>query len=182
MCLVTYSDSLPNLMHEEVMRCVESQAGQDAEIFAEALFRVTMKDGRNALNALHSAGLIKKVPVNQVMLTPTTSTKVSLEEINKIVDQIKAGNSASKKLKNLDTSKPVETKLAEALTDSDLATQRTDQAVRMRKQAEQLLAEADKLELEARALLSESPLTATNATTKKRAAANARKKAPTAES
>ena len=121
MCLVAYSDALPNLIHEEVMRCVESPAGQAAEVFAEALFRVTMKDGRNALNALHSTGLIKKIPVNQVMLTPTTTTKVSLEEINKIVDQIKAGDNASKKLKEFDNKKPVEPKVTEALTDSDLA-------------------------------------------------------------
>jgi hypothetical protein len=188
MCLVAYSDSLSPLVHEEVMRCVESNAGQTAEVFAEALFRVTMKDGTNALNALHAGGLIKKIPTNQVMLTPNPATKVTLEEINNIIAEMDRGKQANKKLNDMNRSSKTTTAaptVLDALTDEDLAQQRRDQSARIRKQAAELLKEADALDQEA-ASLSETQTTIiekTDAiTAPKRAAANARKKAPTAKS
>jgi DNA-binding transcriptional MerR regulator len=187
MCLVAYSDSLPSLIHEEVMRCVESNAGQTSEILADALFRVTMKDGTNALTSLHAGKYIKKVPTSQVILTPNPATNVTLEEVNKILAQMAQGKEANKKMSNL--SKPsknlTEPSNSVALTDEDLAQQRLEQSARMRKQAAELLKEADALDQEA-ATLSGTKTTITEetdaTTAPKRAAANARKKAPTAKS
>lgn len=193
MCLVAYSDSLPPLLHEEVMRCVESNAGQSAEVFAEALFRVTMKDGTNALNSLHAGKYIKKVATNQVTLTPNTATQVTLEEVNNIIAQMERGKEANKKMAELtkssktaknDTTTPAPSNTV-ALTDDDLAQQRRDQSARMRKQAAELLKEADTLDKEAAELSGEKTpvVEGTDAITKpKRAVANARKKAPTAKS
>jgi hypothetical protein len=189
MCLVAYSDSLPPLIHEEVMRCVESNAGQTSTTLADALFRVTMKDGTNALNSLHANGLIKKVPTNQVTLTPNPATKVTLEEVNKIIAEMERGKQANKKLNDMNRPTKATTPAPSApdvLTDEDLAQQRRDQSARMRRQAAELLKEADVLDQEAAELAGESvpqPINESNATTKpKRAAANARKKAPTAKS
>jgi hypothetical protein len=189
MCLVAYSDSLPPLIHEEVMRCVESNAGQTSTTLADALFRVTMKDGTNALNSLHANGLIKKVPTNQVTLTPNPATKVTLEEVNKIIGEMERGKQANKKLNDMNRPTKATTPAPSApdvLTDEDLAQQRRDQSARMRRQAAELLKEADVLDQEAAELAGESvpqPINESNATTKpKRAAANARKKAPTAKS
>ena len=188
MCLVAYSDSLSPLIHEEVMRCVESNAGQTSTTLAEALFRVTMKDGTNALNALHAGGLIKKIPTNQVTLTPNAATKVTLEEVNKIIGEMERGKQANKKLN--DMTRPTKATTAapamnDVLTDEDLAQQRRDQSARMRQQAAELLKEADVLDQEAAELAGETvvqTIKESNATTPKRAAANARKKAPTAKS
>ena len=191
MCLVAYSDSLPPLVHEEVMRCVEGNAGQTATVFAEALFRVTMKDGTNALNSLHAGGLIKKIPTSQVILTPNPATKVTLEEVNKIIGEMERGKQANKKLN--DITRPTKSTTAaptvpDVLTDEDLAQQRREQSVRMRRQAAELLREADVLDQEAAELAgtvvetSPKPINESDATTPKRAAANARKKAPTAKS
>jgi hypothetical protein len=189
MCLVAYSDSLSPLIHEEVMRCVESNAGQTATVFAEALFRVTMKDGTNALNALHAGGLIKKIPTNQVTLTPNPATKVTLEEVNKIIAEMERGKQANKKLNDMTRQSKATTaapKVPDVLTDEDLAQQRRDQSARMRQQAAELLREADVLEQEAAELAGESvpeTINESHATIiPKRAAANARKKAPTAKS
>jgi hypothetical protein len=189
MCLVAYSDSLSPLIHEEVMRCVESNAGQTATTLAEALFRVTMKDGTNALNALHTGGLIKKIPTNQVTLTPNPATKVTLEEVNKIIAEMERGKQANKKLNDMTRSTKATTpepSVTDVLTDEDLAQQRREQSARMRRQAAELLKEADTLDQEAASLEGESvpqTINESNATTKpKRAAANARKKAPTAKS
>ena len=71
MALVTYGEVLPRLIHDEVMKCLESPVGQQAKEFSDALFRVTMADGRNCLEVLHKEGMIKKVPTNQVIVTPT---------------------------------------------------------------------------------------------------------------
>jgi hypothetical protein len=192
MCLVAYSDSLSPLIHEEVMRCVESNAGQSAATLAEVLFRVTMKDGTNALNSLHAGGLIKKIPTSQVTLTPNPATKVTLEEVNRIIGEMERGKQANKKLNDL--TRPTKSTAAaptvpDVLTDEDLAQQRRDQSARMRQQAAELLKEADVLDQEAVELAgtavetSTNPINESDATTNpKRAAANARKKAPTAKS
>ena len=189
MCLVAYSDSLSPLVHEEIMRCVESNAGQTATVLAEALFRVTMKDGTNALTALHTGGLIKKIPTNQVTLTPNPATKVTLEEVNKIIAEMERGKQANKKLNDMSRPSKATTpapSVPDVLTDEDLAQQRREQSARMRRQAAELLKEADTLDQEAAELAGESvpqTINESNATTNpKRAAANARKKAPTAKS
>ena len=38
MCLVAYSDLLPRLYHDSIMKVLESDIGQAAENFADALF------------------------------------------------------------------------------------------------------------------------------------------------
>ena len=70
MCLVAYSDLLPRTYHDAVMKTLETPAGQQAKEFADALFRNLLPDGRNMLHTLHREGLIKKVPTNQVIVTP----------------------------------------------------------------------------------------------------------------
>lgn len=181
MCLVSYSDAMSSLIHEEVMRCVEGPAGQAAESFADALFRVTMRDGRNALNTLHSEGLIKKVQTSQVTLTPTVNSRVQLDEINDIIDKINAGDTAVKKMQELKEDPKIQA--SGVLSDADLGLQRQEQAQRMRAQAATLLKEAENLENEARALIPESEEKSNDTvTTTKRAVANARKKAQPAKS
>jgi hypothetical protein len=180
MCLVAYSDAMPSLIHEEVMRCVEGPAGQAAESFADALFRVTMRDGRNALNTLHSEGFIKKVQTSQVTLTPTVNSRVQLDEINDIIDKINAGDTAVKKMQDLKEDPKVVS--AGILSNKDLGIQRQEQAQRMRAQAEELLREAANLENEAQALILESEDKSDDAVaTVKRAVKNARKKAQPAK-
>ena len=58
MALVVYSDSMPSLIHDAVMECVQSDVGQQADNFADALQRKTMTDGRVALTVLHQEGYI----------------------------------------------------------------------------------------------------------------------------
>lgn len=177
MCLVAYSDLLPRLVHDEVMKVLESTPGQQAKDFADALFRIIMADGRNALEALHRDGFIKKVPTNQVLVTPTNNSSVRLDELNNILNEMAKGEEAVKKLAELDANRGMTTKRrpqaqeqelgmpnasrtaklpepslnAEAgvLTDKDLAQERIKQANQMKINAEQLLKEADRLLAEA---------------------------------
>jgi hypothetical protein len=174
MALVVYSDSLPSAIHDEVMRVVESTAGQSAKILADALFRNVGGEGSNTLSTLHKGGYLKKVQTKQVILTPNAKTSVRLDELNKILAELEIGSDAAKKMADIDagrgykdpeknqgrevgepvkaTKAPTKTKASttEALTDADLAQINLDQAAQMEAQAKTLLAEAKRLKEEAK--------------------------------
>lgn len=177
MALIVYSDLLPRMVHDEIMRTVESPQGQAATEISNVLFRTIMADGRNCLESLHTNGLLKKVPTNQVLVTPTTTSSVRLDELNDILDEMAKGEEAMKRLQDLDSNRGLtgktqprraeiqelgEKKTREAqgntsaaamlsgmLSDGDLATQRVEQAAKMEATAQQLLAEAARLKAEA---------------------------------
>ena len=197
MCLVAYSDLLPRLYHDPVMTVLESAVGQHAANFSDALFRNFMPDGRNCLEALHKDGLIKKVPTNQVTVTPTNNSSVRLDELNEILNEMAKGEDAVKRMADLDANKgmigkkktdirevgvPNNTRSTVAppsqpntavLSDADLARDRINQAATMKTNAEQMLKEAERLLTEAAAL---DPTTTTNASkTKKKPAAKVKK-------
>ncbi len=180
MALVIYSDLLPRLIHDEVMRALESPQGQEAKELSDVLFRTIMADGHNCLESLHRNGLMKKVPTNQVLVTPTSNSSVRLDELNDILDEMTKGEEAMKRLQDIDASRGMTGKqaprraeiqelgerrtreaqgntsaaemLSGLLSDSDLATQRLEQAQQMEASAKQLLAEAERLKAEAQSL------------------------------
>jgi hypothetical protein len=172
MALVIYSDSLPSMLHDEVMKVIESPAGQTAKSLADALFRNIMPDGNNTLGALHKGGFLKKVQTKQVILKPNAKSSVRLDELNDILKKMEAGQEAVDAMAKIDAgrgyadpSKNVGRELGEpkkvaeaavntsgVLTDADLASQRLDQATKMELQAKTLLAEAKRLKEEASSL------------------------------
>ena len=170
MALVVYSDSLPSMIHDEVMKVVESAAGQSAKSLADALFRNTMADGSNTLSSLHKGGYLKKVQTKQVILTPNARSTVRLDELNDILKKMEGGEEAVKKMADMDAGKgfadpakkvkegrevgePVNPKtpaVEGVLSDADLAKSNLDQAARMEAQAKTLIAEAKRLKEEAK--------------------------------
>jgi len=110
MALVLYSDTLPRMIHDEVMKQLESPVGQNAKDFADVLFRTTLADGRNALEVIHREGFIKKVPTSQVLITPTSKSTVRLDELNNILDEMDKGEAAIKRMQDLDNSAGMQTK------------------------------------------------------------------------
>jgi hypothetical protein len=172
MCLVIYSETLPMRIHDEVMKVLESDIGQQANDFADALFRHTMADGVNCLNAIHRGGLLSKVPTNQVIVTPTSASSVRLDELNTLLNEIAKGEAATEKLAKADAGQRWEgrelgepAKVAESvnttsasvntdgvLTDEAIANQRIAQANKMEAEAKSLLAEAKRLKEEANTL------------------------------
>lgn len=173
MCLVVYSDVLPRMYHDAVMSVLESPVGQQAESFADALFRNMMPDGVNCLEVLHKNGMIKKINTNQVIMTPTPSSSVRLDELNEILNEMKKGEDAIKRLAEMDKAQglapnkkrrpelkevgvppssrstpsltPNSASLTSVLSDSDLAISRLAQAELMKKNANTMLAEAERL-------------------------------------
>jgi murein L,D-transpeptidase YcbB/YkuD len=102
MALVLYSETLPRMIHDEVMKALESAIGQNAKDFSDVLFRTIMADGRNALEVIHREGFIKKVPTSQILITPTMKSSVRLDELNNILDEMDKGDAALKRLSDID--------------------------------------------------------------------------------
>lgn len=179
MCLICYPDVMPRHIHDGLMAALESDSGQQAKEFSDYLFRLPLADGNNALQTLHKEGMIKKVPTNQVIVTPDMKSTVRLDELNTILDKMALGEEAIKELADLDKnsgltgkrnnvavnevraprnsrSQPVEAvntiSIHDVLTDEQLAVQRQAQAAKMIADAKQLLAEAERLQKEAQDL------------------------------
>jgi hypothetical protein len=105
MCLVIYPDLLPMHIHDPIMKVLESPVGQAAEELADVLHRNLLPDGRNMLETLHSERVMKRVQTEQVILTPNASSTVKLSELNDILNQMKQGADAVKKMAELDQSR-----------------------------------------------------------------------------
>ena len=153
MALVVYTDALPSQLHDDLMKAVESTVGQGEHTFADALHRTVLTDGRNALSALHADSYLKKVPTNQIIMMPTTTSTVRLDELNKIVNTINSGDAAKQKLADLDSQRGLKTfdtpVNAAVLSDESIATDLEKQASKMKVEADALLAESKRLSKEA---------------------------------
>lgn len=101
-CLVIPSDALESAQHQAVMSAVESNAGQDAYEFAEAMFRMRLPDGLNMLTGLQKYGKIAKVKTDTIEMTPDTKTVINLAELNKIIAEQKGVTVADLALKGPD--------------------------------------------------------------------------------
>jgi hypothetical protein len=102
MCLLVYSDLLPRMIHDEIMKVLESPVGQQANDLADALFRNIMPDGKNTLHVLHTEGMIQKVPCNQVIVQANQKSSVRLDELNTILNEMAQGQEAVQRLAELD--------------------------------------------------------------------------------
>ena len=158
-CLVVETDRLPDYAHDDVVRVVESAAGQEASEFFEIANRSYFSDGAPMLQEMHKRGWIKKYPTTNITLTPNRSTGVSLSEVNEVIRKQRTGMS-EQDIRNTmvnDTDQPPRTQ-----TTLD-PTQTIDQAVNtgeqvlddsaiaqgLLSQAETFLAEAERLQAEA---------------------------------
>lgn len=166
MCLVTYTELLNQNIHDPLIRCIESDIGQNSANLADALNRTHTKDGIIILQKLHAEGMLKKVNTEQVVMTPAPNVRIKLNELNKILDEMEQGENAVKKLAEMDASMGMQSSVevakrmrgdqvqttasGDALADTTLAQQRLQQAQRMEREAKGLLAEAQRLMDEAR--------------------------------
>lgn len=165
MCLVTYTETLNQHIHDPLVKCIESDIGQNSEHLADALNRTHTKDGRIILQVLHAEGQLKKVQTTQVVMTPAPNQSIRLDELNTILNEMKQGEEAVKKLAEMDKSRglqdpadvvrrmrgnppPVQS-TGDALGDAQLANNLRQQATKMANEAKGLMAEAERLLKEA---------------------------------
>jgi predicted transcriptional regulator len=159
MALVTYTETLNRHIHDPMIKCIESDIGQNSKDLADALNRTHTADGKYMLQVLHQQKLIKKVQTEQVLVTPNPQTKIKLSDLNKILDEMEAGESAVKRLAEIDNLAP--TDIAKqfkgtapsapegVLADNAIARSLRDQAAKMELEAKGLLAESQRLQKEA---------------------------------
>jgi hypothetical protein len=169
MCLVTYPDVLNRHVHDPLMKCIESDIGQSSENLADALNRTYTVDGKIILQALHGEGQLKKVNTEQVVVTPSPNVRIKLNELNKILDEMKQGEAAVKRLAEIDSSTGLQDPIdvarrmrdqqaplqaaQGALGDDQIANNMRIQAERMSNEAKGLLAEAERMMKEANQML-----------------------------
>lgn len=172
MCLVIYPDVLPAHWQDSISKVLESDVGQQANELADALHRAFLPDGRPILETLHSERMIKKIRTADVIVTPTTNAKIRLDELNKMLNEMKLGEEAIKKLAENDAARgmvapdvkrraeaaykagqqaPVKTQAPQdgALSDRDIASNMLAQAQRMEAEAKGMIAEAARMKKDA---------------------------------
>lgn len=187
MTLVVYTELLNQNIHDPMIQCIESDIGQNSEDLAMALNRSYTKDGQIILQKLHAEGMLKKIQTENVVMTPQPGVQIKLSELNKILDEMKQGEEAVKKLAEMDASMglqdPVQvakrlrgdkakepvTPTGDLLNDQSIANNLRQQAERMNREAKGLMAEADRLLQEA-ATLDPVKTTTKNKKTKTKAA------------
>jgi hypothetical protein len=105
MCLVVYPEVLPAHWQDAVQKVLESSIGQAAEELADALHRNMLPDGRPILETLHQERMIKKIRTSDVIVTPTGDAKIRLDELNKMLNEMKLGEAAVKRMAESDASR-----------------------------------------------------------------------------
>lgn len=83
--LVIASSGLGESYHDALMNIVQDPSGQNSYELAELLAVRKFPDGNNMLTWLHSYGHLKKVPTNSVLMTPTPTTSLALDELNRLI-------------------------------------------------------------------------------------------------
>ena len=158
-CLIVETERLPDMEHDDMVRVVESPAGQEAKEFYEIAHRSMFSDGVNMLQKLHNAGYLKKYPTNQISLTPNRSTSILLSEVNQIIRKQNTGMSESDISNSMvdDTDSPPRTQTSldpsqtidQAVNTGEQALDETAIAQSLLSQADTFLAEAERLKSEA---------------------------------
>jgi hypothetical protein len=173
MCLVIYPDVLPAPWEDAIMRVLESDMGQQAEQFADALHRSYLPDGRVILDTLHREKMIKKIRTADVIVTPRPDSSIRLDELNNILREMKTGEAAIKKMAENDAARglvdpqtkrsaeaaykagrqapvaPISAAADGALSDRALAENMLSQALRMEAEAKSMIDEAARMKKEA---------------------------------
>ena len=176
MALVIYPETLQAHWQQAIQKVVESDIAQQAEELADALHRNFLPDGRPILETLHQERMIKKVRTGDIIVTPTAQSNIRLDELNKMLNEMKLGDAAIKKMAQNDASRgmvapdvkrraeaeykasqaqpaPVTTRFQApqdgALTDRDIAANMVFQAKKMEVEAKAMIAEAARMKKDA---------------------------------
>lgn len=159
-CLVVFTESLDAADHDSLINLIESNAGQTADEFADAMARSSLSDGRNMLAGFHKTGKLTKVATNLIEMTPNNNTSLPLDELNKTIAEQKGvtvNDLAMKdpqgatiaEVKDAPVADPAASYTAPAtsdvLTDEALAAQYRSQADSLFKEAKTLREQAEEL-------------------------------------
>ena len=173
MCLIIHPEVLPAHWQDAIQKVIESDIGQTADELANAMHRSLLPDGRPILETLHNERMIKKVRTADVIMTPTPNSSIRLDELNKMLNEMKQGDEAIKRMAQNDASRgmvePGVKRAAEAAYKKDRAEKADpnyvappvlkagqDGALTDRDIAANMLAQAKAMELNAKQMVAEA--------------------------
>jgi len=173
MCLVIYPEVMPAHWQDSIQKALESDVAQQSEELADALHRSFLPDGRPVLATMHQERMIKKLRTADVIVTPTPNATIRLDELNKMLNEMKTGEEAIKKMAENDASRgmvaPEVKRKAEAEFKAKQAAKNEsvtslvpplragqDGALSDRDIAANMLAQAKAMEVNARAMIAEA--------------------------
>ena len=84
-CVVVTTENLMAEEHDALMKLIESDGGQNEDVFANAMARARLPDGRIMLAGFHVTGKMQKVATDIVEMTPNRSTVINLTDLNKMI-------------------------------------------------------------------------------------------------
>ena len=87
--LVVGTSNLGDTYHNSLMSVIQEAGGQQANELADILSVRKFPDGNNMLQWLHIRGQLKKVPTNNVLVTPAPNQSVQLDELNILIAEQK---------------------------------------------------------------------------------------------
>lgn len=159
-CVVVTTENLMADEHDALIKAVESDAGQSAYEFAEAMSRTSLPDGRNMLAGLHTTGKMVKMSTAEVEMIPDRNTSIPLNELNQQIAEQKGVSIEDLALSDGSTKKEpkAESDFSEeylysenatttepALTDEEIAAKYRSDADRLYKEAKALREKAEEL-------------------------------------
>lgn len=121
MAVVIYSEIMPSKYHDDIMKVLESDEGQQAWEFRDILERRMMADGQNMLEALSGEGYLKRVSANNVMVTPNSKSSIRLDELSKLLNEVGKGPDAVARLDRMENKQGFADPAKNALTDTQVA-------------------------------------------------------------
>ena len=140
MCLVIYPDVLPSHIHDSIMKVIESPVGQSENSLADALHRNLLPDGRPILEALHREGMLKKVASEHIIVTPTPTSSVKLDELNRLIRELETGSEAAKRMAEIDANKGIVAPEKKRQAEAEFKRKRLEAEQLQRQRGEQLQA------------------------------------------
>jgi len=164
-CLILPTENLSPEDHDAVINLLESNAGQTAQEFGQAMDRALLNDGSRMLPRFHASQKLVKMKTSEIEMVPNTQTSVSLDELNRLIAEQKgisiedlAMSEQAPRQRDLgepsvaEQPEKVEQPVSEAqpstdgvLTDEDLAAQYRSQADALFKEAKKLREQAEEL-------------------------------------
>lgn len=87
--LVVGTNALDESYHNALISVIEDPSGQQANELADILAVRNFPDGSNMLVYLHTGGHLKKVPTNNVLITPSPNQSIQLDDLNVLIAEQK---------------------------------------------------------------------------------------------
>ena len=90
-CLVVETESLPDWVHQDFIKIVESTPSQEASELYTVLARSRLSDGTIALNYMAHNKRLHQYSTDNVELIPNSNHKIALSTVNRIIKMQKQG-------------------------------------------------------------------------------------------